>query len=202
MSKPRGREQTSPYGKLPAGEALERLIEIRPDTVLDVGSGAGIHARHMREAGLSVTTLDIAPPADIVTDFRTWRLPREYGAVWASHVLEHQPDPGEFLRHCFGLIREGGWFAVTVPPLKHDIVGGHVTLWNAGLLLYQLILAGFDCAQARVGTYAYNISVIVQKRSRPEVPLVFDTGDIETLAPFFPLPVKHGFCGQIPDVRW
>lgn len=200
-------------GDVRGSAALFRLLrEDDVETILDVGSGTGAHAELMRHLGRRVTTVDLAGPADHVGDFTAWcDGPKDFDAVWACHVLEHQPNPGIFLAACRDRLRPGGLFAVTVPPLKHAIVGGHVTLWNAGLLLYQLVLAGFDCRAARVGTYAsgpgyppYNVSVLVR---RPVTPLVLptlrmDRGDIETLAPYFPVPVAHGFDGRLTDVRW
>ena len=61
------------------------------------------------------------------------------------------------------ILKEGGVLAITVPPLKNEIVGGHLSLWNSGILLYQLVVAGFDCREAIVKKYGYNISVIVKK---------------------------------------
>ena len=53
--------------------------------------------------------------------------------------------------------------AITVPPLKHSIVGGHINLYNAGILLYNLILAEFNCRDARIKQYGYNITIILEK---------------------------------------
>ena len=189
---------------LPGGEALSRLLAL-PEvlTVLDVGSGDGVHAKIMREHAKVVDTISLREPADYVADFMTWDSEKsDYDALWVCHVLEHQTNPGEFLRQCKRRLRPGGYLAVTVPPLKHAIVGGHVTLWNAGLLLYQLILAGFNCRAARVGTYGYNISVIVRNVTAELPKLANDNGDIELLAPFFPMPVEHGFNGEVRDIAW
>lgn len=146
------------------------------------------------------------PPADFVGDFMsdafTGGQSAGYDAVWACHVLEHQVDPGAFLRKARSFLKPGGVLAITVPPMKHQIVSGHVTLWNAGLLIYQLILAGFDCRNARVGTYGYNISVIVENVEAVLPVLANDEGDIEKLAPFFPGVVRAGFDGRLPDIRW
>lgn len=179
---------------------LLRMAEIR--TILDVGSGDGEQARAMRHYGRRVTTISLCEPADYVGDFLSWKSMEKFDAVWACHVLEHQTNPGMFLKACRERLNPGGVLAVTVPPAKHEIVGGHVTLWNAGLLLYQLILAGFDCRRARVGTYGYNISVIVPASSEALPKLEYDYGDIERLAPWFPVLVCEGFDGELNDIGW
>jgi len=190
--------------ELRGDQALTRLLEYSDiRTVIDLGSGDGAHAAVMREAGREVTAISLIEPADIVGDFMAWDSDRtDFDAVWACHVLEHQVDPGSFLRECRRRLRPGGYLAVTVPPLKHQVVGGHVALWNAGTLLYHLIMAGFDCRNARVGTYGYNISVIVQNVEASLPDLHFDFGDVERLAGFFPVPVAHGFDGRLPNIRW
>ena len=190
--------------KFRGAEALERFIKYDDvKTVLDIGSGAGRHARYMLEAGKEVTTLSLIPPADVLSDYLSYQAPQPFEGIWASHVLEHQPNVNLFLRKCFADLKPNGVLAVSVPPLKHGIVGGHLTLWSPGLLLYNLIIAGFDCAHARVGSYDYDISVIVRK-APADLPdnLHFDRGDIEKLGQFFPVPVVAGFDGRLPDIRW
>lgn len=170
-------------------------------SVIDIGAGDNEQALALRGAGKRVTTVSLRPPADVVADFMGTDLGPVDG-IWASHVLEHMPNVGAFLEKCFDDLRDGGLLAVTVPPAKHNIVGGHVSLWNEGLLLYRLILAGFDCRAARVGVYGYNISVLVRKVPAALPALAMDGGDIERLARFFPIPVQQGFNGQIGNVRW
>lgn len=187
-------------------QALHRLLACDDVlTILDVGSGTGEHAELMRAAGREVTTVSYEPPADHVGDYLTLPPLGPFDAIWASHVLEHQPDVGAFLRRCFADLRDGGILAVTVPPAKDAIVGGHLTIWNAGLLLYNLVVAGFDCSEARVSpNYAsgpgyppYNISVVVRKKAAELPPLRFDAGDIDRLARFFPVAVREGFDGRL-----
>lgn len=192
---------------MPRGlEAFERLLRDYPDarTVLDIGSGDGWHADGMRKAGKEVMTISLDPPADMVCNYLDARFGAPFDAIWACHVLEHQPDVGLFLRKCFCDLRDGGVFAVTVPPHRHEVSGGHLTNWNAGLLLYNLIVAGFDCSGARVsGEYDYvNISVIVRKRPAHCPDIRFGRGDLDRLARFFPVPIKQGFDGRLPPVNW
>jgi SAM-dependent methyltransferase len=183
-------------------EALEKLLTYDFESVIDIGSGLGKHAKILRDHGKDVTTISLIPPADIQGDFMTTELP-EVDCIWASHVLEHQLNVNDFLRRCFELLKEDGILAITVPPAKHNIVGGHLTIWNAGLLLYNLILAGFDCKKASIKTYGYNISVIVRKKQAVLPDLIMDFGDIEKLSTFFPnLDVRNDFDGQIERWNW
>lgn len=179
--------------------AIRRLLKCDFRSVLDIGSG-GDHADLFRLHRKQVTTINLYE-ADIVGDYLETDLD-PFDCIWASHVLEHQPDPNRFLKKCFQGLKAFGLFAVTVPPMKDEVVGGHVNSYNAGTLLYGLILAGFDCSQARVKTYGYNISVIVRKRSFVMPELKMDTGDIETLSEYFPCHVENGFDGRIEELNW
>lgn len=201
----------TPADPLKAAEALEKLLTTYDfHTVLDVGCGPGRHSQLFRQAGKEVTGIDIARMCDgvIVADYLRHEFGQPFDCLWLSHVLEHQLNVNLFLRKAFVDLKPGGILAVTVPPLKHDIVGGHLTLWNAGLLLYNLILAGFDCRRARVKRYGYNISVLVPK-SPANVPyerLHFDRGDIELISQFFPehpqMKWAQAFRGDIAQLNW
>lgn len=176
-------------------------------TLLDIGSGPpqGVNAANFfKELAKDVTRQDINPDykPDILGDFNNVATDKLYDCIWCSHVLEHQLNPNFFLTKIFHTLKDGGVLAVTVPPAKHEIVGGHVTLWNAGLLLYNLILAGFDCKDAAVKSYGYNISVIVNKRTAILPELNYDAGDINALNEFFPLGVYEGFDGNIQEINW
>lgn len=186
-----------------AEEAFNKVLKMDCKTILDIGSGNGEHAMLFRALGKDVTTIALHAGADIVGDFNEVKLPNKFDCIWASHVLEHQRNVGAFLDKCFSQLKDDGILAITVPPAKHNIVGGHLTLWNAGLLLYNLILAGFNCSTAAVKTYGYNISVVVRKEAAHwHEPLTMDYGDISTLAHLFPFPVEQAFDGQVKDVNW
>jgi SAM-dependent methyltransferase len=185
-----------------AGQALRRFMLDYPamKTVLDVGSGTGEHAALMRKAGYEVEEIDWNQGDDY--NKTTWPVP--FDGIWCSHVLEHQLNVNSFLKKMFRDLKDDGILCVTVPPAKHEIVGGHVTLWNQGLLLYNLILAGFDCSEARVSPLygGYNLSVIVKKKKAELPRLNYDHGDIEKLSAFWPFPASQGFNGTNINVRW
>ena len=201
-----------------SGQAMQKLLnEFEFNNVLDLGCGAGWHTRHFAKRGKKVTALDYRQHERLdISELEKFNVEfvfqdvMEYSseglvdALWCSHVLEHQLNPNLFLIKLHSLLKEEGVLAITVPPLKHEIVGGHVTLWNAGLLLYHLVLAGFDCASASILRYGYNISVIVKKRSiaLPKE-IGFCNGDIEKLAQYLPTgKLTQGFNGDIAEHNW
>jgi len=138
--------------------ALDALLaheDVR--SVLDVGCGPGDHARHMADAGRRVIGVDdTATPgrydpsnhgsALFVRDnYLDAEFAERFDAIWCCHMLEHVDNPQAILAKMRMDLREGGWLAITVPPPQYAVVGGHMTLWTAGQLLYHLVLAGFDC---------------------------------------------------------
>ena len=184
-----------------ADECLAKLLTDHDHefvTVLDVGSGHGEQATAFRQAGKIVTETDLSRDGDYLLQ----RFPVPFDLVWASHVLEHQPNAHAFLLTLAQDCKPGGLIAITVPPLKHAIVGGHVSLWNAGLLLYHLALVGVDCRNARVKTYGYNISVIVRNNRLPLPELRWDAGDIGRLSSLLPDFAIEGFNGNIAEYNW
>lgn len=203
-----------------SGRALWKLIrDYEFQTVLDVGSGEGHQAAVLLRHGKTVTALDYGESpyfkardpniSTVIGDFNAMDFPQSFDCVWASHVLEHQLNPHNFLTKIHSVTKEGGIVAITVPPLKHQIVGGHLSLWNGGLLLYHLVLAGFDCKNASILQYGYNISVILRKESIKFPNVVFDMGDIRTIRPYLPagLPFESNtnddpFNGNILRLNW
>ncbi|MCO5730745.1 bifunctional 2-polyprenyl-6-hydroxyphenol methylase/3-demethylubiquinol 3-O-methyltransferase UbiG [Rhizobium sp. SSA_523] len=203
-----------------ANRALHKLVrDFDFNTVLDIGSGQGMQAKVLLRHGKQVTALDYGKspyyqwrdPAikTVIGDFNCMDFDQPFDCVWASHVLEHQPNPNLFLKRVHAAVREGGVVAITVPPLKHQIVGGHLSLWNGGMLLYHMVLAGFDCSQASLLQYGYNISIIVRKRSIDFPGIVYDMGDIRTIRPFLPTELAFQpnqnddpFNGDIHRLNW
>lgn len=130
--------------------------------------------------------------------------PALYDGLYCAHTLEHMRNVGLVLDKMYAELKDNGLLCLVVPPAKHDIVGGHLSIWNAGLLLYNLIRARFDCAKAAVRTYDYNVAVLVRKRRAgyEEHRLNEDNGDIELLAPYFPMPAYQDMDGQVAEHQW
>jgi len=195
-------------------KAFNKLFSLNYDfkTVWDVGCGEYfIHTNAFEERGKKVTSIDIFDEADIKGIFpnipNIEKLPKP-DLIWCSHCLEHQENVGLFLGKIFSCLKDDGILAITVHVRKDEIVGGHVTLWNMGLLFYNLILAGFDCSKASGIMDGYDISVIVKKKEIKDFDylknryLRFSKGDIEILNDYFPIEAKQNFNGFIKEVNW
>lgn len=196
-----------------ATEAVSKIIKLKPESLLDVGAGTCAQAKVFADNGIRVTAIDLAPVPEKIGNIKYIRalfsnvaIRTQYDCVWAAHVLEHTLNPQLFLEKMISSCKEGGHLAITVPPLKHQIVGGHVNLFNAGILLYRLVLSGVSTKQAMVKQYGYNISVIVKKKSHKKEfwkDLKFDNGDIETISEFLPKDFNYqGFLGDIRYLNW
>lgn len=183
---------------------LRMLSSYQFDSVLDIGSGAGEHSRFFRHFGKQVFSVDLKKDADYVGDFMAVEFDRQFDAIWCSHALEHQRNVGAFLEKIYATLKDDGVLAITVPahPREH-LISGHVTTWNAGLLCYNLILAGFDCRLARV-LQSYEVGLIVNKQpaQAPDILQSAAYDMIDTLAAFFPFPVSQGSKADVEEVNW
>ena len=98
-------------------------------TALDVGCGLGYFSQRLQERGARVTACDIGPTlvertrvrvgcpgvvADVMT--LTEHVGRaSFDVVVSSECIEHTPDPREALRQMAGVVRPGGYLAVSTP---------------------------------------------------------------------------------------
>ncbi len=185
--------------------------------ILDVGFGHGAASRFFRLKGKSVVAIDrdikyrdapleVMKEAGIEIDessFENFQPQGEIDAIWLSHVLEHTLDVGEFLRKSHSILSAEGWLFVMVPPFKHEVVGGHVTPgWNIGILMYVLLLSGFDIKNGHFVRHGYNICAFVQKGTVALPELCHDQGDIEKTQNLWPIEVRQGFDGNLTSVNW
>jgi SAM-dependent methyltransferase len=197
-------------------DAIEFLLKnYNFTTVLDVGSGGGEHSEIFTNNNKQVDCVDLGNSLYfkrkkddkniIKQNFLEFATNKKYDLVWCSHILEHQKNVGVFLTKCYDLLSENGLLCITVPPMKKNIVGGHLTLWNMGLLLYNLVINGIDCSNSRGKCYGYNISVIVEKKALININnlnLSYDIGDLEILKPYFPFEIKQNDSGDIKSFNW
>jgi SAM-dependent methyltransferase len=181
---------------LPLGyQAIKKFLEYDLGRCLDIGCG-------QKKVFKNAQTCDLAPPADYVGDYLKFEFEKPFDSIWCCHVLEHQRNPGLFLEKIRRDVVPGGVVAITVPPYRDELVGGHIHLGNEGHLIYNMVLAGFDCSRARIGVYGYNISVIVQRVDAELPELAMDIGDLERLAKFFPFVVRQGMNGAGGSINW
>lgn len=146
---------------------LHALLKVLRDecfeTVLDVGSGAGEHARFFQLFGKKVSTCNLFSPADWVGDFLEAPIEGPFDLIWCSHMLEHQRNPGLVLDKMRRLLRPDGILVLCLPhhpPAR--LVPGHLSTWSLALACQHLVYAGFDCRNISAFS-SYELSLIVRK---------------------------------------
>lgn len=113
---------------------------------------------------------------------------RQWDLIWASHVLEHQRNPGAFIDRLISLAKPNGFICITLPYPHRTLWGGHLTLWSPGLLVYHLALSGLDVSELQIITGNREFSAIFQNKINQNFPadLSFDSGDIDRLSAALP----------------
>lgn len=173
-------------------------------TVLDIGAGAGEHSRFLQLYDKETFSVDLHKSADYVGDFMTCNIDRKFDVVWCSHVLEHQRNIGAFLEKIYAVLEDDGLLAISVPVHPRErLISGHITSWNAGLLIYNLVLAGFDCREASF-IQTFDLSLIVRKRPASGGDVLSSAGyaPLEELAHYFPFPVTTGANAEVRSLNW
>lgn len=202
---------------LVAQDCLKKCVEDKSiHTVLDVGCGKGNHSKIFAAYGKKVTGIDLfvqIPDGGgnrikfISGDFEKMRFLDKFDLVWCSHCLEHQINVGEYISKCFACCKDTGKVAITVPNnINGFVTEGHVSCWNAGVLMYSIIASGYSCQNAAVKTYEGNVSIVVPKEpindgldyrarhARAYFPIGRDWGDNGY--------GDVGFDGNIDSVNW
>jgi SAM-dependent methyltransferase len=198
------------------GYFLPYTLQYNFDTILDIGTGPDMYiVDFFIKNGKIVYAIDLKKQNSyehenfhfIEGDFIQHVFSQKFDAVWASHVLEHNQNTGLFLDKVYELLKDNGILFCIVPPHKTQIVGGHVTIgWNIGILMYNLILCGFDVKEGRYKRKGYNIAAFVKKRKDKSLPKNIDYGnqDIEKLRDYWPDKnyFKQGFEGDLSEWNW
>jgi 2-polyprenyl-6-hydroxyphenyl methylase/3-demethylubiquinone-9 3-methyltransferase len=101
------------------------LKPLKDLTALDIGCGGGLVAEPLARMGAEVTAIDPAErniaiarrhaePQELTIDYRAKRVEdlvaegRTFHIVACLEVVEHVPDPQQFIAQCAGLVRPGG----------------------------------------------------------------------------------------------
>ena len=142
----------------------------------------------------------------VYSDLPSFQLSDETLACFNNEVdlavlsqVHRQRNVGDYLDSAFNALRVGGELVVVCPFYSNCIGSGNTNnLWNAGALLYNLILAGFDCKNAKVSTFTNEIQVYLVKSSR----VVPRSVSISSLNDFFPIEVYQHFNGNILEINW
>lgn len=139
------------------------------NSILDIGSAAGNCSDVFKFLGKAVTRVEHLEiyDAEYRTDFITTNFNKKFDCVWASQVLEHQRNVGLFLNKCFHDLNENGILAITVPYQNNNdntLEMGHSVNFNPLNLIYNLVLAGFDCSEIKLKVYDGNIGIILKKK--------------------------------------
>jgi len=197
--------------------ALAKVFtEYEFQSVLDIGSGWGAAARCFAFLGKDLHTVEmVTGRSDGIStggDYVQTPPLGPFDLVWASHVLEHQRNVGAFLDKVFTDTRDGGLVAITIPSALSPMIIGHPTIMTPLHLIYHLILAGFDCREARIKNYDWQFSVLVQKRPngirRSNIAATHypqDSPDYySNLLTWFPVevPPSGDMWGEVDAVNW
>jgi SAM-dependent methyltransferase len=190
---------------------LEKIVDkIKFNTVLDVGAGECLQSNYLKKYKKKVYTCDFKNidgahcNSNIKYNFLGNFLnidfkEQKFDFVLASHILEHQHNPGLFIEKIKSVTATNGYVCIIVPIRKPFITGGHLSIWNPGLLMYNLVMAGIDCSESYIQQLDYDICVITKNKQfdLKNIKLTYDRGDIDLLAQYFPFSVKEPFNGDI-----
>ena len=120
-------------------EMILSRASTKPQRVLDVGCGAAWVAAHFADRGVEVYSMDVSTvnPERAVATYPfaghygvvadVFHLPfqeRSFDLIIASEIIEHVPDPAQFLRVLLPTLAPGGVLVVTTPhaeKLAHSL---------------------------------------------------------------------------------
>jgi len=194
------------------GVILKYIDRPEAKTYLNIGSGSDKTARFLIDRDKKVTDIDIKRTHSFKHEnysFIEWNLELGipvggFDVIIANHVLEHIRNTGIFLLGCNSALNDDGVLCIAVPPFKHALAGGHVHVFNMGILMYNLVLTGFNVVDGHFKKEGYNIIGIVKPRHDKLPKLNYDKGDIDILVRNGLLPsfFRQGMNGDMKMYNW
>jgi len=178
------------------GSHMQIVRAIAPgSSVLDLGCSQGLLARPLRDKGVRVTGVDIAPPSGAASDLeqyfqRDLDLPldlpfgREFDYVVVSDVIEHLRNRTQLLRRARTFLKEGGRLIISTPNIalwfyRLSLLVGrfeygprgvldetHVHLFTRATFRREVEKAGFYVLSERVTALPFEIVFESTGRSR------------------------------------
>lgn len=105
---------------------------------------------------------------------------------------------GIYLDNAFDILSPGGVCIVLCPAYTNNVGSGNVnSLWNAGYLMYNLIMAGFDCKNSKISTFENEIQLSALKTNRRA-----RSFSIADCFDYFPFDVYQHFNGNVKEINW
>jgi 2-polyprenyl-3-methyl-5-hydroxy-6-metoxy-1,4-benzoquinol methylase len=161
---------------------LSRVAASGAQRIIECGCGFGLACEAMAAAGKEVTGIDLGISQaarahaggryELIEgdwDSNQDLLAREcWDAVYSFAVLEHQDNPIQALHEWGQLVKCGGLLFLGVPAFSADAVQGHIsTGWSIAQVTYCLVLAGWDCSQARFRVAKPHVLAADVRRAEP-----------------------------------
>lgn len=128
-----------------ACQRIESHTVLRGARLLDVGCGGGKWVRHLRGMGVAATGIEPSVPLyqhflasescfrNTTLDDPILDAQGPFDVITAFDVLEHVVDPRSLLRRATALLKNGGWFFVSLPDagsLTARMMRKHWHHWN------------------------------------------------------------------------
>src|SRR5258708_5704567 len=151
---------------------LADALAPRDGELLDIGCGTGNFLAAARDAGYSVTGIELDRNAArfarerlglqrvlalTISEFAEQRAEERFYVVTFFEVLEHHAAPVEFLQKVKACVRPGGVIALSVPNRERWLTGpdvldyppNHFSRWNTAALRKFLSAQGFEILSIR-----------------------------------------------------
>ena len=172
------------------------FLPFRPNgRLLEVGSGNGATLETLANLGWDVEGVDFDPAAvecGIKRGLRVRQgtlaelklLSASFDVIVSSHVIEHLPDPSDFLRECHRLLKPGGHLVAITPNLEswgHRIYGAdwrglepprHLHIFTMNSLATISVKAGLRVWSCRPMVRANSVfleSRVIQRKRKADV---------------------------------